>query len=110
MSLDTNLQGSNWTLIMTEDIQAPTSINQNMSSEKPQLQVIDIIDQLANSSEICPYEITEINPGSPFVEENQEGTKHLAENSAHQISDATKELQGKMTLVKLFFPVALEKK
>ncbi|XP_058048440.1 ermin [Ahaetulla prasina] len=80
---------------MTEDIQAPTSINRNMSSEKPQLQVIDIIDQLANSSEIRPYEITEINPGSPFIEENQEGAKHLAENSAHQISDATKELQGK---------------
>ncbi|XP_013931711.1 PREDICTED: ermin [Thamnophis sirtalis] len=80
---------------MTEDIQAPTSINRNMSSEKPQLQVIDIIDQLANSSEIRPYEITEINPGSPFIEENQEGAKHLAENSAHQIPDATKELQGK---------------
>ncbi|XP_070593250.1 ermin [Erythrolamprus reginae] len=80
---------------MTEDIQAPTSINGNMSSEKPQLQVIDIIDQLANSSEIRQYEITEINPGSPFIEENQEGAKHLAENTAHQISNATKELQGK---------------
>ncbi|KAG8125039.1 hypothetical protein E2320_020306 [Naja naja] len=80
---------------MTEDSQAPTSINRNMSSEKPQLQVIDIIDQLANSSEIPPYEITEIKPGSPFIEENQEGAIHLAENSAHQISDATNELQGK---------------
>ncbi|XP_026530151.1 ermin-like [Notechis scutatus] len=80
---------------MTEDSQAPTSINWDMSSEKPQLQVIDIIDQLANSSEIRPHEITEIKPGSPFIEENQEGAKHLAENSTHQISDATKELQGK---------------
>ncbi|ETE70365.1 Ermin, partial [Ophiophagus hannah] len=78
---------------MTEDSQAPTSINRNMSSEKPQLQAIDIIDQLANSSEIHPYEITEIKAGSPFIEENQEGAKHLAENSAHQISDATKEVQ-----------------
>ncbi|KAM6467671.1 ermin [Liasis olivaceus] len=83
---------------MTEDIQTPTSMsefNRNLSSEKPQLQVIDIIDQLANSSEILPYEITEINPGSPFIEENQEGDKQLAEDSAHEVSDGTKEHQGK---------------
>ncbi|KAK9410644.1 ermin [Crotalus adamanteus] len=83
---------------MTEDIQAPASMsefNRNTSSEKPQLQVIDIIDQLANSSEILPCEITAIDPSSSFVEENQEGTKHLAESSVHHISDAAKELQGK---------------
>ncbi|XP_007424513.1 ermin [Python bivittatus] len=82
---------------MTEDIQTPTSMsefNRNLSSEKPQRQVIDIIDQLANSSEILPYEITEINPGSPFIEENQEGDKQLAEDSAHEVSDGTKEHQG----------------
>ncbi|XP_053115829.1 ermin isoform X4 [Hemicordylus capensis] len=72
---------------MTEDIPVPASIpeyNRNVPSEKPQLQVIDIIDQIANSVEIFPYESTE--PGSPFIQGNQEEANHLVENAAYEVS------------------------
>ncbi|XP_066477657.1 ermin [Tiliqua scincoides] len=83
---------------MTEDIPIPASIpeyNRNVPSEKPPLQVIDIIDQIASSVEIFPYENTEPNPGSLLTQDNQEGVNHLVKNTAFQVSGGEKEPQGK---------------
>ncbi|XP_061468924.1 ermin [Rhineura floridana] len=82
---------------MTEDIQAPASMseyNRNVPSEEPQLQVIDIIDQIANSVEIFPYETAEPIPGFPLTQENQ-GVTNLVESTAYDVSVGIKENQGK---------------
>ncbi|XP_062974693.1 ermin [Elgaria multicarinata webbii] len=83
---------------MTEDIQVPTSMseyNRNVPSEKPQLQVIDIIDQIANSVELFPYETAEPSSGSLLTQENQEGTNNLVENTAYEVSVGMKDHGGK---------------
>lgn len=83
---------------MTEDIPVPASIseyNRNVPSEKPPLQVIDIIDQIANSVEIFPFQNAEPNPGLPLTQDNQEGANHLVKNTAFQVSGGEKEPQGK---------------
>ncbi|XP_033021137.1 ermin [Lacerta agilis] len=82
---------------MTEDVQVPTSMseyNRNVPSEKPQLQVIDIIDQIANSVEVFPYETAEPIPGSPLAQGNRGGGKHLAKSTAYEVSVGIKEIQG----------------
>lgn len=84
---------------MTEDIPVPASIpeyTRNVPSDKPQLQVIDIIDQLANSVEIFPYEPAEPNPASPLTQDHQEGANHLIKNTVHPVSGGEKEAQGKI--------------
>ncbi|XP_042297594.1 ermin [Sceloporus undulatus] len=75
---------------MTEDVQVPTSVpeyNGNVSSEKPPLQVIDIIDQIANSVEIFPYDSAKPEPDLLLTQGNQEGTGHLVENSVYEECD-----------------------
>ncbi|XP_054828827.1 ermin [Eublepharis macularius] len=82
---------------MTEDIQVTSGVpesNRNVPSEKPQLQVIDIIDQMANSVEIFPYENAEFNPDSLLMQADQEGTDHLVESTACDVSGGEKEYQG----------------
>ncbi|XP_044274404.1 ermin [Varanus komodoensis] len=80
---------------MTDDVQVPTSMSEykrNMPSEKPQIQVIDIIDQIANSVEIFPYETDEPKPGFLLTQENQEGNISLAENTVYDGSVEAKEM------------------
>ncbi|KAH0621399.1 hypothetical protein JD844_022665 [Phrynosoma platyrhinos] len=75
---------------MTEDVQVPTSMpeyNGSMPSEKPSLQVIDIIDQIANSVEIFPYDSAEPEPDLLLTQDNQEGASHLVENSVYEACD-----------------------
>ncbi|XP_015267048.1 PREDICTED: ermin [Gekko japonicus] len=82
---------------MTEDVQVRPGVpeyNRNMPSEKPQLQVIDIIDQMANSVEIFPYENEEFNPDSLLLQAEQEGADHLVENTACGVSSGEKDYQG----------------
>ncbi|XP_003224650.1 ermin isoform X1 [Anolis carolinensis] len=92
--------------IMTEDVQVPTSMseyNGNVSPEKPQLQVIDIIDQIANSVEIFPYDSAASQPALLLTQESQGGVGHLVENSVYEACDIStyedtigmKEHQGK---------------
>lgn len=95
------------TVTMTEDIPVPASIseyNRNVPSEKPPLQVIDIIDQIANSVEIFPFQNAEPNPGLPLTQDNQEGANHLVKNTAFQVSGGEKEPQGKMPFCDFFSP------
>ncbi|XP_008114775.1 ermin isoform X2 [Anolis carolinensis] len=76
--------------IMTEDVQVPTSMseyNGNVSPEKPQLQVIDIIDQIANSVEIFPYDSAASQPALLLTQESQGGVGHLVENSVYEACD-----------------------
>uniref|UniRef100_A0A6J0UFC5 Ermin n=1 Tax=Pogona vitticeps TaxID=103695 RepID=A0A6J0UFC5_9SAUR len=91
---------------MTEDVHVPNSMseyNRNVPSEKPQLQVTDIIDQIANSVEGFPYETTQPEPLLLFMPEKQEGVNHLIENTvyetgdveASEVSAGVKEDQGK---------------
>ncbi|KAL8183331.1 UNVERIFIED_CONTAM: hypothetical protein K2H54_037234 [Gekko kuhli] len=82
---------------MTEDVQVRSGVpeyNRNVSSEKPQHQVIDIIDQMANSVEIFPYENEEFNPDSLLMQADQEGADHLVENTACGVSSGEKDCQG----------------
>nr|XP_060633202.1 ermin isoform X1 [Anolis sagrei ordinatus] len=92
--------------IMTEDVQVPTGMseyNGNVSLEKPQLQVIDIIDQIANSVEIFPYNSVASQPALLLTQENQGGVGHFVENSVYEACDIStyedtvglKEHQGK---------------
>ncbi|XP_060113089.1 ermin [Heteronotia binoei] len=81
---------------MTEDVQVRADVleyNRNVPSEKPQLQVIDIIDQMANSVEIFPYENEEFNPDSLLMQADQEGADHLVENTACGVSSEEKDSQ-----------------
>ncbi|KAJ7345733.1 hypothetical protein JRQ81_001683 [Phrynocephalus forsythii] len=91
---------------MTEDVHVPNSMseyNRNVPSEKPQLQVTDIIDQIANSVERFPCETSEPEPPLLFMPENQEGVNHLIENTvyetcdleAYEVSTGVKDDQGK---------------
>nr|XP_060633211.1 ermin isoform X2 [Anolis sagrei ordinatus] len=76
--------------IMTEDVQVPTGMseyNGNVSLEKPQLQVIDIIDQIANSVEIFPYNSVASQPALLLTQENQGGVGHFVENSVYEACD-----------------------
>ncbi|XP_048342972.1 ermin [Sphaerodactylus townsendi] len=82
---------------MTEDVEVRSGVpeyNRNVPSEKPQLQVIDIIDQMANSVEIFPYENAELNPDSLLVETDQEEAGQFVQNTACAVSVEDKEYQG----------------
>nr|XP_056717467.1 ermin [Euleptes europaea] len=81
---------------MTEDFQVKGGVpesNRNAPSEKAPLQVIDIIDQMANSVEIFPYENAEFNPDSLLVQADQEGADHCVENAACGVAGGEKECQ-----------------
>ncbi|XP_077176117.1 ermin [Paroedura picta] len=82
---------------MTEDVEVRSGVpeyNRDVPSEKPQLQVIDIIDQMANTVEIIPYENEEFTPDSLLMQENQEGEDHVVEYLAGGDSSGEKDNQG----------------
>lgn len=86
---------------MTEDVQVRSGVpeyNRNAPPEKPQLQVIDIIDQMSNSVEIFPYENEEFNPDSLLIQADQEGADHLVEDTSEE-----KDYQGKVPVCTFSF-------
>lgn len=93
---------------MTEEVHVPNSMpeyNRNVPSEKPQLQVTDIIDQIANSVEGFPYATAALEPPLLFAPENQDGANRLIEDTGYatcdveacEVSAGVTEDQGKMS-------------
>ncbi|KAG6940016.1 ermin [Chelydra serpentina] len=69
---------------MTEEVPIASSIleyNGNVPPEKIQLQVIDIIDEIAKSVGTLPCENAETSPEAPFKKENQEDNKNSVEDN-----------------------------
>ncbi|XP_032645021.1 ermin [Chelonoidis abingdonii] len=69
---------------MTEEVPIASSIleyNGNVPPEKTQLQVIDIIDEIAKSVGTVPCENSETSPEAPLKKENQEDNKNSVEDN-----------------------------
>ncbi|XP_053900518.1 ermin [Malaclemys terrapin pileata] len=69
---------------MTEEVPIASSIleyNGNVPPEKTQLQVIDIIDEIAKSVGTVPCENAETSLEAPLKKENQEDNKNLVEDN-----------------------------
>ncbi|XP_050825299.1 ermin [Gopherus flavomarginatus] len=69
---------------MTEEVPIASSIleyNGNVPPEKTQLQVIDIIDEIAKSVGTVPCENSETRPEAPLKKENQEDNKNSVEDN-----------------------------
>ncbi|XP_074858064.1 ermin [Carettochelys insculpta] len=68
---------------MTEEVPVASNVpeyNGTVPPEKAQLQVIDIIDEIAKSAGTVPHENAEINPEAPLPKETQEANKNSVED------------------------------
>lgn len=85
---------------MTEEVPITSSIlecNGNVPPEKTQLQVIDIIDEIAKSVGTVPCENAETSPEAPLKKENQEDNKYSVEdNTICGALDGEKQCEGKV--------------
>ncbi|NWX13538.1 ERMIN protein, partial [Aegotheles bennettii] len=83
---------------MTEEAPvAPTmpECNGSVPSEKGPLQVIGVIDEIANSVGTVPYVDAETSPDAPLTEENQEENRNLlAEDTARGDLDGEQQCEG----------------